>query len=309
MSEHSLAPSRREVLGALAVSPFIAQPALASTNKSRLIVQCRPQDTGSNYKFNNIMRALQQLGGVTTIRCREPYSGTIGWRTYVALGRAGIRFIFTLTPRRNPSSSISDLKTFLQHAQGSIWAIEYPNEPDLNPVSYDGMTDARLGVRRGDAPAFMAYITDVHRMLKNDPQLRSIPIIASNDHMQAEQGPLSDFGNSHIYPKERSNVPALLARFDKKVAMGGHRQGVITEWGRTTGGGPRNVTAPPVTPEEQGELLAADLEMLFADPTVAAVCLYELFSWGGPSEMQNFGLFDFSLKPRPAVAAISSLLR
>jgi hypothetical protein len=272
-----------------------------------LMVQGRPQDSGSNYKLANILRALDQLGGVRLMRCREPYSKTLGWNTYVGLAHAGVRFCFTLSDRE-PERSLADLRAFVQAAPGSIWAIEYPNEPDLNPVRFNGVRDARLGFRRGMAPSFLAYVNAMHTLFLADPQLRGIPLIASNDYMQPEQARLSNLGNSHIYPREGSNVEMLLADFRSKVHAGAHRQGVITEWGRTTGGGANNVTAPPVTLDRQAELIASDLKSIFAEPTVAAVSLYELFSWPGPGEQNNFGLFAANLHPNPVVAVIRNII-
>ena len=299
--------SRRVVLGAIAATPLLGTPVFGAPVRNRLIVQGRPQDSGSNYKLGNILRAMDQLGGVRMMRCREPYANTVGWNTYVGLARAGVKFSFTLSVRQ-PERSLADLRSFLQVAPGSIWAIEYPNEPDLNPVMFNGVRDQRLGYRTGNAPSFMRYIQTMHRLLAGDPLLRTIPIIASNDYMQAEQGRLSTYGNAHIYPRESSDVGSLLADFHQKLAAGGHRQGVITEWGRTTGGGWRNFTTSPVTVARQAELLASDLKQIFADQSVAAVSLYELFSWPGPGEMENFGLFDADLKPRPVVARIRQLL-
>jgi hypothetical protein len=83
---------------------------------------------------------------------------------------------------------------------------------------------------------------------------------------------------------------------------------VITEWGRTTGGGEGNVTSPPVSLEDQGRLLAADVASVLSRPTVHVLNIYELFSWGGLSEMNNFGLFNADLSPRPAAVALRSLL-
>ena len=40
-------------------------------------------------------------------------------------------------------TTIRSPKAFLAAAPGSIMAIEGPNEPDLNPVTYGGVTDAQ----------------------------------------------------------------------------------------------------------------------------------------------------------------------
>lgn len=300
--------SRRQVLGGLSTLPFVSVPALAASSRlERVMVQGRPQDTGSLYKVRNIMPALDRLGGVRKMRCREPYSGTPGWNTYVGLAREGVRFCFTLSGREI-ARSIADLKAFLTTSPGSAWAIEFPNEPDLNPVTYGGMTDARLGFRSGNAPALMAFIKDFSAVAAAEPLLAGIPLIASDDYMQAEQGPFTSLGNTHIYPKAATVVADRLARFGEVVATGGHTQGVITEWGRTTGGGSANVTAPPVTLDEQATLLAGDIGAALDRTFVHTISIYELLSWGGTSEMNNFGLFNADLTPRPAVAAIRSVI-
>ncbi|PNU04775.1 calcium-binding protein [Novosphingobium guangzhouense] len=301
--------TRRAVIGGLAAAPLLSPAALAQGGAiSRFMVQGRPQDTGSPYKLANILPALNRLGGVRRMRCREPYRGTPGWATYVGLARAGVKFCFTLSVRAIPTT-IGDLKAFLAAAPGSIWAIEYPNEPDLNPVTYKGITDKRLGFRTGNAPALMAFIRDFHKAIKADRALSALPLIASNDFMQAQQGPYCDMGNSHIYPAPASDTAARLAGFRTRIAQGGHRQGVITEWGRTTGGGASNVTSPPVTLDQQARLLASDVRAALARPFVHTINIYELFSWQGRGEMTNFGLFNNDFTPRPAVAAIRAVLK
>lgn len=300
--------SRRHLIGGLAVLPFVPAPALAASPLERIMVQGRPADTGSRYKFDNIMPALDRLGGVRRMRCREPYSGTLGWRTYLALAREGVRFCFTLSVRPVPQT-IADLKAFLDAAPGSIWAIEFPNEPDLNPVHYKGMKDQRLGFRRGHAPALMAYIRDIRAALKADRTLRTIPLIASNSFMQTQQAPHCEFANTHYYPHPNANVYNKLTTFGTQIAQANHTYGVITEWGRTTGGGKKNKTSPPVSHVLQARLLASDISAALSRSYVHTVSIYELFSWGGKSEMNNFGLFNHDLSPRPAVAAIRSVIR
>lgn len=308
LSEEKFALSRRQLVAGMAAAPLI--PAVAKAGPAqiaRFMVQGRPQDTQSVYKLANIMSALDKLGGVRKMRCREPYSGTAGWATYVGLARAGVKFCFTLSVR-DIAVTLRDLRSFLATVPGSIWAIEFPNEPDLNPVTYNGVTDKRLGFRTGNAPALMAFIKDFHAAIKIDPVLRSIPLIASNDFMQAQQAPFTTYSNSHIYPTPPSNVASRLDGFRTKVVEGKHTQGVITEWGRTTGGGSSNVTSPPVSLSQQATLLASDVRTALGRSYVNTISIYELFSWKGTSEMTNFGLFNNDLSPRPAVAALRSVL-
>ena len=299
--------SRRQLIGAIAATPLLGTSARASLRTGFVMVQGRPQDSGSAYKFRNIMPALDALGGVRKMRCREPYSGTVGWNTYLALAKAGVRFCFTLSAR-DTARSIADLHMFMAAVPGSIWAIEYPNEPDLNPVTYKGQTDRRLGFRTGDAPALMAYIADMHRLIRADAIFRDVRLIASNDYMQAQQKPHANFANSHIYLKPTASPTDATARFDDKMKAGRYSAGVITEWGRTTGGGIHNATSPPVTLSQQATLLGRDLEAAIADARINTFSLYELFSWPGPSEINNFGLFNADLTPRPVVHVIRSIL-
>ncbi len=300
--------SRRQILGAMAVTPFISSPLMAATSKiDRIMVQGRPQDTGSVYKLANIMTALDKLGGVRKMRCREPFAGTPGWATYVGLARAGVKFSFTLSGR-DIAKTIADLKAFLAVVPGSVWAIEGPNEPDLNPMTYHGVTDPRLGFRTGNAPALMAFLKDFTAAQGVDPVLRSIPFIASNDFMQAQQAPFTDYGNTHIYPTPDSKIQDRLASFKTRIAQGKNTKGVITEWGRTTGGTSKNVTSPPVSLSKQAELLSTDIAAALSKTFVHTINIYELFSWSGTSEMNNFGIFNADLSPRPAVAAIKAVI-
>ena len=299
------------MLGAAIAAPMVSTvpaAAAAASRIDRIMVQGRPQDSASLYKVRNIMLALDRLGGVRKMRCREPYSGTPGWKTYVGLAQLGVRFCFTLSIR-DVQKIVGDLKAFLAVAPNSVWAIEYPNEPDLNPVKYKAQADRRLGFRTGEAPALMAFIADAHAALRADPALKRIPIVASNDFMQPEQKPFADFANTHIYPKGASDIGRRIDGFERRGRAAGYASGVITEWGRTTGGGVKNATAPPVSLDEQGALLASDVAAALQRPFVRVINLYELFAWGGASEQNNFGLFSADLSPRPAVEAIRSVIR
>jgi hypothetical protein len=299
--------TRRQLLAVAAAMPFVSAARAEQSQLDRLMVQGRPQDTGSPYKLRTIMPALDALGGIRQMRCRSPFRNTAGWNTYSGLADAGVKFCFTL-PVKEPAVLIGDMVAFARMHPGSIFAIEFPNEPDLNPVSYNGLKDVRLGAREGEAPALMAYCRDITELIKQTQELRNIPRVAFNDYMQYEQSELVTFANSHIYPKPSTPVGVWLPRWQRLLAESGKQQGFITEWGRTTGGDARNVVAPPISPERQAELLAADLRSVLAEPSVAVISLYELFSWKGRGEQDNFGLFNADFSPRPAVRAIREIV-
>lgn len=303
-----LSISRRDLIGAFAALPFWASPALAATRASRIMVQGHPSNSQSPYKLANIVPALDLLGGVRKMRCREPYGGTPGWKTYVGLARAGVRFCFTLSGKRPIARTLTDLKKFQSLVPGAFFAVEYPNEPDLNPVAYKGLADPRMGFRSGHAPALMEYIKDFERAFRRERAFQAVALVASNDFMQAEQGPYCNYGNTHIYPSPSANVNNRLKGFGDKIAAGGHTQGFVTEWGRTTGGDKRNRTSPPITLQKQADLLASDVAAALSKPYIHTFTIYELFCWTGGSEIANFGLFNRDLSPRPAVAAIRSVI-
>ncbi|WP_416357029.1 hypothetical protein ACLNGM_02410 [Aureimonas phyllosphaerae] len=308
MSDRSGAAfTRRQFLAAAAVVPFVRPANAIPSLLDRVMVQGRPQDTGSPYKVRNIMPALDALGGLRRMRCRAPFSGTPGWQSYEGLANEGVRFCFTL-PIKDPTVLVDDMVAFVRLHPGSIFAIEFPNEPDLNPVSYKSMKDVRLGAREGDAPALMAFCRDITQILSQTEELKEIPRVSFNDWMQAEQSDLVAYANSHIYPKPTTPVDAWLPGWRALLAESGHKQGMITEWGRTTGGDASNPVAPPVSLDQQAELLSADLRSILAEPTVATVSLYELLSWPGDSEQNNFGLFNADLSPRPVVDAIRAIV-
>lgn len=299
--------TRRHFLAAATVLPFVRPAIAAPSPLDRVMVQGRPQDTGSPYKLRNIMPALDALGGLRKMRCRAPFSGTPGWQSYEGLADEGVRFCFTL-PIKDPIVLIDDMVAFVRRHPGSIFAIEFPNEPDLNPVAYKSMEDVRLGARDGDAPALMTFCRDITQMLSRTEELKDVPRVAFNDWMQAEQSDLVSYANSHIYPKPTTPVDAWLPGWHALLAESGHSQGMITEWGRTTGGNASNPVAPPVSLDQQAELLTADLRSILAEPSVAIINFYELFSWPGDGEQNNFGLFNADLSPRPVVDSIRSIV-
>lgn len=300
--------SRRHLIGGLAAIPFLPTPSFASTAVQRLMVQGCPSNTQSRYTVANIMPALDTLGGVRKMRCREPFSGTAGWSAYVGLAKAGVKFCFTLTAKRPIATSIADLKKFLTTVPGSFFAVEYPNEPDLNPVTYNGVTDPRMGFRTGNAPALMAFIKDFRRAFRADPAFNAVALVASNDFMQVEQAPYCNYPNTHIYPWPNNNIQDRLTGFNNKIIAANKTMGIITEWGRTTGGSTSNLTSPPVSLDEQARLFSTDVAAALSKPYVHTISIYELFCWTGTSEISNFGLFNADLTPRPAVAAIRSVL-
>jgi hypothetical protein len=298
---------RRFLQTAVAASATLSIGARPNALRDRLMVQGQPQNSGSAYNHPNIMRALDALGGLRLMRCRIPYSNTIGWKTYSALAQSGVRFCFTLTTR-DILTTVNDLIAFQKLHPTAIWAIELPNEPDLNPVSFGGLSDKRLGVRSGDAPALIAFCQQVHNALKAHPGLAAVPILGFNDWMTKQQAPFTDLANSHIYPKPNESLDPIVLRWRALVAASGHSQGVISEWGRTTGGDSRNVTAPPLSLEDQGTRLERDVQTMLNEPTVRALSLFELFSWGDNREINNFGLFNSDLTKRPVVDKIRSII-
>ena len=119
-----------------------------------------------------VISAMQYLG-LSTLRDVTPdptYAPT--WAAYGAIANAGIKFDFLtqVSGDLNLSTIISSLHAFEAVHPGSIAAIEGPNELNIYPVTYNGITDPYA--------AGAQFIKDLSAAVKADPLLSSIPIYA-----------------------------------------------------------------------------------------------------------------------------------
>ena len=216
------------------------------------------------------------------------------------LARAGVQFDFVLGGLRLPSASISGIGQFAAAHPGSVMAIEGPNEINIWPVAYNGVT----GV-----DAATALLNDAAALAAANPNLAGAAIydLTGAPVVPALIGDASGYANIHPYP-QNGNQPfsVLNARIGLRLIPG--KEMVITEAGYSTLMGPTAVW------EGVDQLTQAKLTLnLIADATVLGMSktfLYQLFdtaSGTAATTDSSLGLFDSNLQPKLAATALHDL--
>ncbi len=253
---------------------------------------------------DKVAYAMDYLG-LDMIRTRAPQQGADSWRIYRAVAAYGYRFLFTHRANRDPMAEVADIAAFEQLFPGQVLAYEGPNEPDLNPVTFAGMTDRRRVGTTWVGPAALALMQAQRTALRRRSSLNHVQIVAFNDWMQTEQKPFTNLANSHIYPRDGVLVDRI-AGFDAQVARHGRGQGVITEWGYHNVIGSSR-TAPGISEADAARNLVADISTVLVRPTVKYAFIYNGVDGYGTSEYDRFGLFRSDWTPKPAATAIARL--
>ncbi len=260
--------------------------------------------TGPCRMPEKVAYAMDYLG-LDMIRTRAPQQGADSWRIYKAVAAYGYRFLFTHRLNRDPAIEAADIAAFNQLFPGQVLAYEGPNEPDLNPVSFAGMTDTRRVGTTWTGRAALALMQAQRTALRRASALDYVQIVAFNDWMQAEQRPFTNLANTHIYPRAGVLVD-YLDRFDLKIARHGRGQGVITEWGYHNVIGSSR-TAPGLSEADAARNLVADISAILVRPSLKYAFIYCGVDGYGTGEYDRFGLFRADWKPKPAAIAIARL--
>lgn len=265
-----------------------------------------PDTTGALGNRAKLIAALRYLG-VKMVRTRAPVLGTDSYRRiHVPLAKAGFRFVFVHAPGRELASEVAAMQALALIAPGCIIGYEGPNEPDLNPVTFGGFTDKRLGTRTGAGKGAMALQTAQVTALRKVWPANQVAMIAFNDWMHPQQYSVADYANSHIYPSGTTLAPRMAA-FHKLVTSMGRPQGVISEWGYHNAVGSR-VTAAGVSQAQAAKNYAADITLLVKDRSVKWAFAYTLVDYPGNKEFNRFGLFNSDWTPKPAAMAFRAAL-
>jgi len=267
---------------------------------------CLPlADTTGPCRYTDKVDAAMRYLGLDMIRTRAPQMGADSWRYYKAVAAYGYRFLFTHRPGRDPTLEVRDIAEFNRLFPGSVVAYEGPNEPDLNPVTYGGMTDTRRVGSTWTGKAALALMQAQRVALRNVPALNSVRIVAFNDWMQASQNPFTNLANSHIYPNNQVLVDRLPG-FEKLVAQHGRGQGVITEWGYHNKIGAKQTSAG-ISEAQAARNYPADISAILVNPKILYAFIYCGVDGYGTGEFDRFGLFRSDWTPKPAADALSRM--
>lgn len=262
----------------------------------------QPDTTGPMQHIDKAIAALRYVG-VDTARIRAPIIGSDSYRRiYQPLAKAGFRFLFTHAPGKDPVAEVAAMASI---GAGSVIGYEGPNEPDLNPVTFDGVKDPR---RIGDAwPRPYAALTLMRAQrnaLRDNPAFDHTTVVAFNDWYQREQKPFTSVANAHIYPAGKT-LRDMASTVAARVAAHGRGKIWITEWGYTNGTG---TAFREVTEAEQAARLAADIAWINGRKSVERAFIYTLVDYPGNSEYSRFGLFNEDWSPKPAAEAVRKAL-
>jgi len=191
--------------------------------------------------------------------------------------------------------------------------IEGPNEVDINTKNtFEGMT----GI-----PAGVAVQQLLYPMVKNDPSLSKIPVLAMTighpsveNSSEANVGDLAnsaDYGNVHVYPLNGSSPYATLARIVAETTYTPGKPFVATETGYPTAvDGPTLFTANSVSEEVQAKYLLDEAFDAF-DLGIVKTYMFQLIDdqcdpYFTTGEM-HYGFFRCDNTPKPVAVGFHNL--
>lgn len=195
----------------------------------------------------------------------------------------------------------------------AVVAIEGPNETNIWPVSYKGYTTFPQSTRM--------FQNDLYDIVKNDPLLNQIPVIATSTAYMGNNTPLApltsfDFGVIHSYPN--GMIPSGLARrLDnayKLVGIGNNAKHIIaTEAGYHTAYGLADEAHQGVTPQARSKYTLRLLAEYFNQGVVRThlyefVCTHEHMNSHGKRAEAKFGLVSYDMVPTPSYIVLKNYL-
>ncbi|WP_050043513.1 Ig-like domain-containing protein [Bradyrhizobium sp. LTSPM299] len=245
--------------------------------------------------------------GVTTVRDGSMFSTAHAQAAYSQLATDGIKFDFFTPTGTDLSTFINQLDAFVAAHPGSLFAIEGPNEVDLQAISYNGSSSLT------SAAAFQRAL---FAAVQVDPNLKDVPVYnltlsqpnTSNYNQVGNLASATDDANIHAYvwsgttPNQALLNDMNIARWD---AAG--LPVIFTETGYDT------MTSDPMSGVDQTVQAKYTLDTLMDafKNGVAQTFLYELFDEASDPNFTNnqahFGLFNNDGSPKLVATAIHNL--
>ncbi|WP_237214680.1 phytase [Falsiroseomonas oryziterrae] len=245
-----------------------------------------------------VQRALDYVG----IRnLRDAMHQTADGPRFDALAKAGYQFNLLMSPELG---TMQEQLALIAGRGTAVRSIEGPNEVDLNPFSYAGLTGYQ---------AAAAYMRDLDLAVAANPTLVKLPVFQASIAYPSANGNLgalgapADYANAHIYfnsgkpPSEIVDQMIIAAQRDAPGAPV-----VVTESGYYTGG---TETWGRVSEEAQAKYTPRILLEFFSHG-VERTFLYELIEpFANPTKWdRTLGLFHVDGTPKPAADAVKTLM-
>ena len=277
---------------------------------------------GVNANPGDVQTTLSQLKylGTTSIRTQLPASAD-AIAPYVTLAKAGITFDF-LPAAGGSAPPMAQVQSVLdaieKAAPGSIASVEGPNEPNIWPISYAGLSGTAAAVQ---------YQTDLYNTVHSDPllngtasgsspgapapagvQVYNFPFggVGPDTYAQAgDQTGSVDATNIHVYPDGLGNgapAPEIINERDLAKVSAPTKPMVMTEFGYSTYAGGDIDQATQARFEIDGLL---DQQRLGLSKTF----LYDSVdsNTGTSGYEDNFGQFTTAGAPKAAGTALHNL--
>lgn len=258
--------SRRSVLRGAGVVAAGAAAGAATTGTARAAAPVqKPVAAAKVTDFLNslgvcthIGQGVDDAGGVASVL---PYLGVYSIRddahasavpNWIDLHRASGARVNLIAQ----SDSVTDTIAMADQlaAVGALMAVEGPNEPNNQPVTYDGQTSDRTS----DFRPVANYCRDLYSSVKSNPRLRDYPVFASSEAGGSEPNNVglqfltiprgagtllpdgtryADFANTHTYPDRSPGWVDNLAWNVADPTLNGAWDGLYVEFGTTWLGG------------------------------------------------------------------------
>ena len=141
------------------------------------------------YKDASLTARCFNTTGALVFR-NPPYVDAASIKVYRQLFNIGCRFIGPSTYASNPvvATDIANLRTIAGMATNAIFAVEGPNEPGTQPITYNGQTSTTANAHPGFEPV-VQYTRDVWAAIKADATLGPLSLAMGNSSVSASQAP------------------------------------------------------------------------------------------------------------------------
>jgi hypothetical protein len=323
---------------------LLAPNATATAYSASMVSARRVQDfvnslgvnTHISQGFTDIARVLSALRYLGISNIRDGINGSIS--CYRILARAGVR-LDGVWDFQSLQTTISEANAIAQLSPAALRFVEGPNEPNNEPVTYNG---ARTSMHGTFLPAAQLQ-ADLYKAVKADPAVGNVPVIdlssggAEPDDVglqyltipsgagtaMPDDTRFADYANIHVYPHNgRQNIASrgnriqneLSAQYGTTWAAGysGYSGSqlvslpkVMTEFGYPTVGPGTDSNAVDQTVQANNML---NMIMDAASEGYSTMYAYELFDQPGLSGNEaSFGLLTASGSPKLVAIAIHNL--
>ena len=211
---------------------------------------------------------------------------------YGTLANSGIHFDLIMSPGYN----LSDTDSFVLAHPGAVTTIEGPNEINITPISYNGLTGDAAGV------SYMSWLTGA---VQSDPTLSGVQV-ENLTKASAVLGTSAPMGNLHIYSHTVQPGACLANALSQQYAAMPGAPFAISEGGfftqPTLTGGVDQITQAKLTLNLVMDAFKAGASNLY---------LYELLDQSadptGTDPEQHYGLFDVNNNPKLAAIGLHNL--